>query len=488
MARSSSRTACPGTETQTFDRPAARKNFPEVTGPTATIVFHPRRGVSLTDWRVALQVGKAIQQVGALPRVASVENPYGGTGGAKGRNAVVAVAHLKGSFRDLGTNDLNELQEATEPARLAGVDVDFGGIASMVLNQPEAGPGEGVGVFLALGVLLFAFGSLLAAGVPIVVSLCAMAIAYSLIHFGASIWQIHPTAPMVAAMLGLGADIDYALFVVTRHRRQLADGMDVESSTAPPCRPPGTPWSSRAARWSSRSAGCGSPASPSSASSGSPRPPRWPSSSTASLTLLPAVLAALGTRIDRYKLPRIDPDAATDRWERWGRHVDRECLAVHDRGDAGPALPRDPDAQPAVRHHGRQHAAALRQRAPRLRRDRQGVRAGLVQPVRRWWRGYPRRRGRYASRRAPRPPRAGWSCAEPGGRLAVSPNDRPAPDPEARRLGEELRNRIRGVPGRRRRGGARSWPATRVIVKVVPATAPQAAATANLVHDLRGPR
>src|SRR3569833_758841 len=214
----------PGTETPRSIG-LLRQYFADVSGPTATIVFHPQRGVSMTDWRVALQVGQAIKQVGQLPHKATVENPYGGTGGIKGKNAVVAVAHLKGTARDLGPGDLRALEEAPEPARLAGVDDDNGGIVSLLLNQPKAGPEEGVGIVLALGVLLLAFGSFLAAGVPIVRALAALAVAYSLIHFGASLFQVHPPAPMVAAMLGLGAGIDYALFVVTRHRRQLGDGM-----------------------------------------------------------------------------------------------------------------------------------------------------------------------------------------------------------------------------------------------------------------------
>src|SRR3569833_603598 len=83
--------------------------------------------------------GRATKQVGQLPRVATVENPYGGTGGIKGKNAVVAVAHLKGTARDLGPGDMRALEEATAPARLAGVDVDYGGIVSLFLFLLLAG-------------------------------------------------------------------------------------------------------------------------------------------------------------------------------------------------------------------------------------------------------------------------------------------------------------------------------------------------------------
>ncbi|MFL6056646.1 MAG: MMPL family transporter [Actinoallomurus sp.] len=473
----------PGTETQrSID--LLRKNFPDLTGPTATIVFHPQQGVSLSDWRVALQVGKAIQQVGALPRVAIAENPYGGTGGAKGKDAVVAVAHFKGTARDLSIDDLHALQEATEPARQAGVDVDFGGLAMTILNQPTAGPKEGVGVVLALGVLLFAFGSFLAAGVPIIVSLCAMVVAYSLIHFGASIWQVHPTAPMVAAMLGLGAGIDYALFVVTRHRQQLAEGMTVEQSVG------------RALATSGHAvvfaggtvlfAICG----------------LWFSGITfigiiglataiavafmmaAALTLLPAVLAALGTSIDRYRLPRIRPDRSTYRWERWGRHVDRHAwpyaivatlvllflalpvLSLRLSIMADSTMPHSNSARRAYDVTAKEFGPGWY--SPFV------VVATVPSPG--------------------RPPQAaestktakGWTALrqEPGGRLAVSPNDKPTPNPEARRLGEDLRRRLQGVPG----VAAAEAPLVTgdsVTVKVVPTTPPQAAGTADLVRRLR---
>jgi putative drug exporter of the RND superfamily len=473
----------PGTETQrSID--LLGKNFDDVTGPTATIVFHPQRGVWMGDWRVAVQVGKAIQQVGALPRVATVENPYGGTGGAKGANAVVAVAHLKGTARDLRPSDMQALEEATEPARLAGVDVDYGGIVSLILNQPKAGPEEGVGVVLALGVLLLAFGSFLAAGVPIVVSLAALAVAYSLIHFGASLVQVHPTAPMVAAMLGLGAGIDYALFVVTRHRKQLADGMDVEASVGRALATSGhavvfaggTVVFAICGLWFSGITFIGIIGLASAVAVAL--------MVTAALTLLPAVLGALGTGIDRYRLPRVRPDQATHRWERWGRHVDSHAwpyaiaatglllflalpvLSLRFGIMADSTLPHSNSARRAYDVTAREFGPGWY--SPFV------VVAAVPSP--------------------PDPPHAGesvktakgWSALrrEPGGRLNVSPDDRPAPNPEARRLGEELQGRLRGVHGVATAGNL-VVAGDSVILTVVPTSPPQAAATADLVRTLR---
>ncbi len=473
----------PGTETQrSID--LLRQNFPEVTGPTATIVFHPQPGVSLSDWRVAVQIGQAIKQVGELPRVATVENPYGGTGGAKGPNAVVAVAHLKGTVRDLKPKDMIALEEATEPAELAGVDVDYGGIVSLILNQPKAGPEEGAGIVLALGVLLLAFGSFLAAGVPIVISLAVMAVAYSLIHFGASFVQVHPTAPMVAAMLGLGAGIDYALFVVTRHRRQLAGRMECEASIGRALATSGhavvfaggTVVFAICGLWFSGIAfigviGLASAIAVALMVAGA-------------LTLLPAVLGALGTNIDRYRLPRVRPDQATHRWERWGRHVDGHAwpyavaatlfllflatpvLSLRFGIMADSTLPHSNSAR-------RAYDVTAREFGPG------------------WYSPFAVVASVPPSAAPPRSAESvkaakGWTelRREPGGRLAVSPDDRPAPNPRAKRLGEDLRRRLRGAGDI----AAVEPPVVAgdsVIVTVVPASAPQAAATTRLVRDLR---
>jgi putative drug exporter of the RND superfamily len=442
----------PGTETQrSVD--LLGKNFPDVTGPTATIVFHPQRGVSLQDRRVSVQVGQAIKQIGRLRRVATVENPYGNTGGIKGGNAVVAVAHFKGTVRDLGRDDMIALEEASEPARLAGVDVDYGGIVSMILNQPKAGPEEGAGLVLALGVLVLAFGSVLAAGVPIVVSLCALAVAYSLIHFGASLVQVHPTAPMVAAMLGLGAGIDYALFVVMRHRRQLDEGMEVESSIGRALATSGhavvfaggTVVFAICGLWFSGIAfigiiGLASAIAVALMVAGA-------------LTLLPAVLGTLGTNIDRYKLPRVRPDKADLRWRRWGRHVDRHAWPYAIAATlfllllAAPVL--------SLRFGIMSDATLPRDNSARRAYD---VTAKNFGP--------------------------GWYSPFTVAASVPTPDGPPASSPEARKLGEDLAGRFRGFPD----VAAVVGPVVAgdsAIVTVVPASAPQSAATADLVHDLR---
>ncbi|TYB40932.1 MMPL family transporter [Actinomadura chibensis] len=315
----------PGTETQrAID--ALSRDFPAMTGPTATVVFHETRAASPADWRVALTVGRSIENLTKLDRVAFCENPYAqGMGGLKDDDAVVVRLNFAGTMSDVGAADLDALNRAVEPARMAGLEVKFGGIVAMILNQPKGGPQEGAGILLALVVLLLAFGSFLAAGVPILVSLCGLVVAYSLVHFSASLFQIAPTAPMVAAMLGIGAGIDYALFIVTRYRQQLAEGDDVETAVGR-----AMAHSGHAVLFAGGTvvfAICGLFLSGIAfiGRIGFAAALAVAVMVVAALTLLPAILGALGGRIDRYRLPRVRPDRSSRRWEAWGRHVDRHA-------------------------------------------------------------------------------------------------------------------------------------------------------------------
>ena len=315
----------PGTETQrAID--TLSEDFPAMSGPTATVVFHESGEASPADWRVELTIGRSIDNISRLDRVAYTENPYvQGMGGLKSDDAVVVRLNFAGTMSDVSTADLDALNEAVAPARMAGLDVKFGGIVAMLLNQPKGGPQEAVGIVLAMGVLLLAFGSYFAAGIPILVSLCALALSYSLIHFLASAADIHPIAPMVAAMLGIGAGIDYALFIVTRYRQQIAEGDDVETAVG------------RAMAHSGHAvvfaggtvvfAICGLFLSGIGfvGRIGIVTALAVAVMVLAALTLLPAILGALGTRIDRYKLPRVRPERSSRRWMKWGRHVDRNA-------------------------------------------------------------------------------------------------------------------------------------------------------------------
>ncbi|MEU8123284.1 MMPL family transporter [Spirillospora sp. NPDC049024] len=486
----------PGIETQrALD--TLGQDFPAMTGPTATVVFHQTRDASPADWRVALTVGQSIDNISKLDRVAYVENPYvQGMGGLKDDKAVAVRLNFTGTMSDIGHADLDALNRAVEPARMAGLEVEFGGIAAMILNQPKGGPQEGVGILLAMVVLLLAFGSFLAAGIPIVVSLCGMVVAYSLIHFLASMFQIAPTAPMVAAMLGIGAGIDYALFIVTRYRQQLAEGDDVETAVG------------RAMAHSGHAvvfaggtvvfAICGL------FLSGIAFVGRIGIAAAlavaimvaAALTLLPAILGSLGTRIDRYRLARVRPDRSSGRWTAWGRHVDRHAwpyaivaslvlltlsiptlslrFGVMADSMSSPKMEARQAYDIVAREFGAGHYSPFVVVA-KVPGAEKSVKPKRVVPTVEAGEGLSGLTGPAGPRPSPSP-----RPSLPKG--APDPNKKP--DKRAVLIGQELQRTLSEVPGVAFVGEP-VVAGTTAILQVVPEDAPHAASTTDLVHRLR---
>lgn len=486
----------PGTETQrALD--TLGQDFPAMTGPTATVVFHETRQAAPADWRVALTVGQSIENISKLDRVAFVENPYAqGMGGLKDDAAVVVRLNFTGTMSDVGHDDLDALNRAVEPARMAGLEVKFGGIVAMILNQPKGGPQEGVGILLAMLVLLLAFGSFLAAGIPIVVSLCGMVVAYSLIHFLASMFQIAPTAPMVAAMLGIGAGIDYALFIVTRYRQQLAEGDGVETAVG------------RAMAHSGHAvvfaggtvvfAICGLFLSGIAfiGRIGIAAALAVAIMVAAALTLLPAILGALGPRIDRYRLPRVRPDRASARWTAWGRHVDRHAwpyaivatlvlltlsvptlslrFGVMADSMSSPKMEARQAYDIVAEEFGAGHYSPFIVVAKVPGEERRAKPKRVVPTV----------KGRGGLSGLTGPAAAGPSPSPEPARPKGAPDMSRKPDKRAVLLGQELQRKLSEVPGV---VFAREpiVTGTTAIVQVVPRDAPHAASTTDLVHRLR---
>ena len=97
---------------------------------------------------------------------------------------------------------------------------------------PKLSPTEGIGLLIALIVLLLVFRSLIAAGMPLLTAILGVGISVALIYTATLVTPVSSTAPMLAVILGLAVGIDYALFLLSRHRDQLGEGLDVEESIA----------------------------------------------------------------------------------------------------------------------------------------------------------------------------------------------------------------------------------------------------------------
>jgi RND superfamily putative drug exporter len=148
---------------------------------------------------------------------------------ADGRVALANVAYRE---KRVAGGELDALADVFRPAREAGLRVEFGGSAYRDSSSEGGGGAEAAGLLIALVALVITFGSLAAAGLPLLTALLGVGVTVTGLATAAGVLTIPTTAPALALMLGLAVGIDYALFIVARHRSQLASGMLVAESAA----------------------------------------------------------------------------------------------------------------------------------------------------------------------------------------------------------------------------------------------------------------
>ncbi|MDA0179810.1 MMPL family transporter [Solirubrobacter phytolaccae] len=212
----------PGTESQeAIDRLAQR--FPEANGGSGRIVFAAPEGEALTGERKAA-VDAALAQVAKAPDVADASAPQL----SEDRRIGLAQVSFDRPADDLEVGSLEAVQRAAQQAERAGVQVEFGGDA--VIEASGSGIGEFLGFGVAALVLAFTFGTLLAAGLPLLTAALGVGIGLAGITAATGFVDLSDAVPTLALMLGLAVGIDYALFILSRHRTQLFEGMDPEES------------------------------------------------------------------------------------------------------------------------------------------------------------------------------------------------------------------------------------------------------------------
>ncbi|MEU5988595.1 MMPL family transporter [Spirillospora sp. NPDC047418] len=193
-----------------------RERFPALSGADARVVVHAESG-TVDRARLAAAAG----ELRKLPHVSEVSPAQPSPDGA---TALMTVRYSV-PVTDLAPGEtLDRLRSATEG--LAGYQVEFGGQVPENVTAP-GGVAEAIGIVAALVILFLAFGSVVAAGLPLAVALAGLGAGVSGITLVAAVTDVATTAPTLATMVGLGVGIDYALFILTRHREGLAAGLDV---------------------------------------------------------------------------------------------------------------------------------------------------------------------------------------------------------------------------------------------------------------------
>ncbi|MEV7302976.1 MMPL family transporter [Streptomyces clavifer] len=226
----SSSFSIPGTEAQkAFDLLEERFPGGSADGATARVVFKAPDGQKVTDAGNKAEVGKIVAELkSGSDQIASVADPFKANAVSEnGSTAYISVSYEVSSM-ELTDGTREALEDAGEAARSSGMTVEIGGDALQVM--PHTGATEVIGIAVAAVVLVITFGSLIAAGLPLLTALVGVGIGVSLITALANVLDLGSTTSTLAMMIGLAVGIDYALFIVSRYRAELAEGREREEA------------------------------------------------------------------------------------------------------------------------------------------------------------------------------------------------------------------------------------------------------------------
>lgn len=217
----------PGTEAQAaFD--LLEQRFPGQTpdGAAARVVFKAPDGQKITDVKNQAAVEKAVAEL-AGPQVGSAANPFKANAVSKDGTTAYSSVSYKAKPQDLTDASRDTLKDAAQHGRDAGLTVEIGG--SALQTMPEGGS-EMIGIAVSAVVLLITFSSLVAAGLPLLTAIIGVGIGVSSITALAPVLDLSSNTSTLAMMIGLAVGIDYALFIVSRYRAEVAEGREREEA------------------------------------------------------------------------------------------------------------------------------------------------------------------------------------------------------------------------------------------------------------------
>ncbi|MCC5578689.1 MMPL family transporter [Microtetraspora sp. AC03309] len=226
----SNNVAIPGTDAQ-----RAHELMREGFGPgydaggTVQLVLYTEEGTLLSEGREKA-VGDALARIREVPHVVEAQTPYRLGGMASNQRIGMITVRLQGQDGVKLGETAQALVAAAAPATEAGIEVVPAGSGSPADKEIKTGTSEIIGVAVALLVLLFAFGTLVAALIPVFTALISLGVGLGVIGLLGHVVDVPKSASIMATMIGLGVGIDYALFLLSRHRRMLADGVPVHDS------------------------------------------------------------------------------------------------------------------------------------------------------------------------------------------------------------------------------------------------------------------
>ncbi|MDF3141370.1 MULTISPECIES: MMPL family transporter [unclassified Streptomyces] len=206
------------------------KEFPQASasGATARVVVEAPKGQKLTSGANKTEVKSLVADLRKAPQVASVTDPYTSRLISKDGTITYAQVTYEVAQADVTSEARDALHAVADKGEKAGLAISLGGNA---VNEKEgAKAAELIGLAVAAVALVITFGSLLAAGLPLLTALLGVIIAILSITIATAIWDMSSSASTLALMLGLAVAIDYALFIVSRYRSEIRAGHDPEDA------------------------------------------------------------------------------------------------------------------------------------------------------------------------------------------------------------------------------------------------------------------
>jgi RND superfamily putative drug exporter len=208
-----------------------KTQFPDASGSPAQAVI--TTSGSFTDQVNQARTEQLAAALAPLAHVSDVISPFSPKGTAQiskdGHIGYVRI-NFDQSAGTLPTAPIQKVVETAQSFSAPGYHVALGGEAIGLVAGAKPGPSEGIGILAAIIIMLLAFGSVVAMGLPIITALFGIAVAFAVLDLLSHVVTTPVFAPEIMAMIGLGVGIDYALFVVTRYRQGLAEGRDPRSA------------------------------------------------------------------------------------------------------------------------------------------------------------------------------------------------------------------------------------------------------------------
>jgi RND superfamily putative drug exporter len=204
--------------------------FPSEAGATVDVVIHAEAGAQ--DPTVEADVRKVLAELAAVPHVVSIDDPFT-TPGSVSPDGTTILTHARLDVvnpPDMPVEDTDDMLQVADRASQQGLEVSLGGQTVQQAEQGDIGS-EMIGLIAAAIILLLMFGSVVAAGLPILVAVAGLAVSSTLTTVVISFVAAPDWSTSLATMMGIGIGIDYALLMVTRFREWRAAGLEPEAAT-----------------------------------------------------------------------------------------------------------------------------------------------------------------------------------------------------------------------------------------------------------------